>query len=109
MEIKILDKIENPLLKRTKIIADVLYSGAPTPKRNEVRKLLAAQLGSEEALLVIKQLNPKFGPKAKLTAILYKEKAQLDALEPKYIIGRETGQKLHKAATAKAPAAGKKK
>ncbi len=69
MELKILEKIDNPLLKRTKIIAEVLHQGLPTPKRTEIRKLLAAQLGADENLVVVRQLDPTFGSKSKLTRV----------------------------------------
>ena len=108
MEIKVLEKIESPLLKRTKIIAEVLYPGAPTPKRGDVRKLLAAQLGAEEALVVVRQLEPTFGPKAKLTALQYKDRAQLESIEQKHIIGREKGQKVKPTGKTKAAGPAKK-
>lgn len=93
MEIKILDKIENPLLNRTEIKAEVLHQGEPTPKRGDVRKLLAAQTGAEENVVVVRQLDSVFGVKSKLIAMIYKDRAQLEKLEPKHIIGREIGQK----------------
>lgn len=94
MEIKILDKIENPLLNRTEIKAEVLHRGEPTPKRGEVRKLISAQLGSEENLVVVRKLESVFGNKSKLVVMVYKDAAHLEKTEPKYIIGREKGQKL---------------
>jgi len=102
MEIKILYKTENPLFHRTEISAEVLHQGEATPKRGDVRKLLAAQLGADDTLVVIRQMDPTFGTKAKLTAMVYKDKAQLTSTEPKYIIGRETGQKLKPTGKAKA-------
>ena len=93
MEIKLLSKTENPLLNRLEITAEVLHQGEPTPKRGDVRKLLAAQLGAEENTVTIKKLDSTFGTKSKLIATIYKDRASLDKLEPKYIVGRETGQK----------------
>jgi len=94
MEIKILDKHENPLMNRTEIKAEVMHAGAATPKRGEVRKLIAAQLGAEENLTVVKKLEPTFGNKSKLQVMIYQDAKQMEKIEPKYIIGREKGQKL---------------
>jgi ribosomal protein S24E len=93
MEISIKSKTENPLMNRTEIQAVVSYAASPTPKRGEVRKLLAAQLGADENLLVIRKLKPKFGSHADCLAILYKSKEDLDKTEPEHIRGREAGQK----------------
>ncbi|MFH0869306.1 MAG: 30S ribosomal protein S24e [archaeon] len=94
MEIKILNKHENPLMNRTEITAEILHQSEPTPKRNDVRKLLAAQLGHEEKLVVIKKIGTEFGMKSKLTANVYHDSGHMEKIEPKYIIGREKGQKL---------------
>jgi len=94
MEIKILNKIENPLMNRTEITAEISHVGATTPKRTEVRKLISAQLGAEENLTVIQKIEPTFGNKSKLQVTIYKDLKQLEKIEPKYILGREKGQKL---------------
>ncbi len=102
MELKISNKFENKLLNRTEIEAAVLHAKEPTPKRGEMRKLLAAQLGAEESLLVIRKFSTKLSAAGKLTAMLYKSKEDLQKTEPKYIIGRETGQKKKPGAKAAA-------
>lgn len=107
MEIKILNKHENLLLNRTEIDAEISHINEATPKRNDVRKLLAAQLGAEEALTIIKKIEPVFGNKSKLRVTIYKDAKQLEKIEPKYIIGREKGQKLKPG--KKEPAAKEKK
>ena len=100
MEIKISNKTENKLLDRTEIEAEIINDKAATPKRNEVRKLLAAQLGADEQLLIIKKIAQSFGSAVKLSAMLYKTKEELQKYEPKYMIGRETGQKKKPGKTA---------
>jgi len=107
MEIKILNKHENPLMNRTEITAEILHQSEPTPKRNDVRKLLAAQLGHEEKLVVITQIDTTFGLKSKLTASVYKDTAHMEKIEPKYIQGREKGQKLKPGKKAEAAEAKK--
>ena len=102
MELKVTNKTENKLLNRTEIEAAVLYAGEPTPKRKDLRKLLAAQIGADESLLSLQKLSTGMGAKGKLFAMLYKSKEDLQKTEPKYIIGRETGQKKKPGAKATA-------
>lgn len=94
MEIKILEKIENPLMNRLAIKAEILYAKEPTPKRADVRTELAKALNLNQEQLVIKAIKPKFGFKAICSAMYYLNKESLEKFEPKYIIGREKGQKL---------------
>jgi len=94
MEIKILEKHENPLMNRTEITAEISHLSASTPKRGDVRKLIAAQLGADETLTVVRKIEPTFGNKSKLLVIIYKDAKHLEKTEPKYIQGREKGQKL---------------
>ncbi len=106
MELKISNKFENKLLNRIEIEASVLHAKEPTPKRAEMRKLLAAQLGADESLLVIRKFSSKIGAGGRLLAMLYKSKEDLQKTEPKYIIGRETGQKMRAKAKALAAPSG---
>ncbi len=101
MELKIINKAENKLLNRTAIEASVSYAKEITPKRKDLRKLLAAQLGADESLLVIRQFSATLGTSAKLFANLYKTKEDMQKREPKHIIGRETGNKKKPAGKAK--------
>ena len=101
MEIRILNKKENVFFSRTEIDAEVLHAGQPTPKRTEAKKLLAAQLGADETLLLIRNMTTNFSDRAKMKAVLYKDQAHLDKNEPKYIIGRNTGAKKKRVGKAK--------
>ena len=107
MEVKILGKKDNLFFNRTHISAEVDHRNEATPKRTEVRKALASALNANSELLVVRQLKSQFGFKAKCTAVLYKTKEDLQKYEPKYILGREAGQKLKHVKVAKAPAAAK--
>jgi ribosomal protein S24E len=107
MEIKITDKKDNLFFNRTHISAEVDHRGEPTPKRADVRKALAVSLNANSELLVIRSLKSQFGFKAKCSAMLYKNKEDLQKYEQKYILGREAGQKLKHVKVAKAPAAAK--
>ena len=101
MEIKILNKTENALFNLTEITAEVAHEGAATPKRADVRKLLAAQLGAEENRLALRQIDTPFSTKSKIIAVLYKTKEDLQRAEPKYIVGRDTGAKKKRVGKAK--------
>ncbi len=101
MDLKILNKLENALLNRTEITAEVSHEGAATPKRADVRKLLAAQLGADETCLALRKIDTPFSTRSKITAALYKTKEELQKTEPKYVIGRDTGQKKKRVGKAK--------
>ncbi len=107
MDVKILAKKDNLFFNRTHISAEVDHRNEATPKRAAVRKALAVALNANSELLAVRQVKSQFGFKAKCTAVLYKTKEDMQKYEPKYVIGREAGQKLHKVKAATAPAAAK--
>ncbi len=93
MEIEILGKVENLILNRIEIAAEINHEGKPTPTRAEIRKQLAAELGADENLLVIKKIETGFGTSSKCDAILYKSREELEKTEAKYILKREEKSK----------------
>lgn len=89
MKVEIVEKAENPLLKRTEIKFKVDHTGAPTPKRLEVQAQLAALLGISEELLVIGKLASTYGHQvASGIARAYSSREQLEELEPKHLLKR---------------------
>jgi small subunit ribosomal protein S24e len=89
MKVEVVDKVENPLFKRTEVKFRVDHAGAPTPKRLEVRPQLAALLGVAEDLLVIDKLASTHGRQvASGIARTYSSREQLDKTEPKYLLKR---------------------
>ncbi|MEM2954553.1 MAG: 30S ribosomal protein S24e [Candidatus Nanoarchaeia archaeon] len=94
MEIKILEKVENPLMNRVEIKAEITHVKEATPKRAEIRPELAKILNVNQEQIVIQNIKPKFGFKAICNARYYSNKESLEKFEPKYILGRERGQKL---------------
>lgn len=89
MKVEIVEKKENPLLKRSEIKFRVDHSNAPTPRRLEVRSQLAAQLGVAEELLVIEKLASTSGKQvASGLARAYSSREELEELEPKYLLER---------------------
>ena len=77
MNIKVIKKIERPLLSRTELDAEVHFDGA-TPKRTELLKSLAAALKVSEDIVIIRRIYTNFGARsAKFTANIYKTKEDL--------------------------------
>ncbi|MDI6888368.1 MAG: 30S ribosomal protein S24e [Methanocellales archaeon] len=88
MEIKVIEKKTNPLLKRQEIWFDVHHEG-PTPAREDVKNKLAAMLNAEPTLVIIERMRSEYGRRrAHGYAKLYKSKKQLDSIERAYIIQR---------------------
>jgi len=89
MKVEVVDKLENPLFKRTEVKFRVNHSDAPTPKRLEVRPQLAALLGVAEDLLVIDKLASTHGRQvASGIARAYSSREQLEKVEPKHLLRR---------------------
>ena len=61
MEVEILEKKDNTLLKRTEIEFKIGHPKSTTPKRNEVRDLVATELGAKKESVVIDNLKSTFG------------------------------------------------
>ena len=107
MEIKNIDKKENKLLNRTEIIAEVHHSKGPTPKRLDLKRQIAAKVGANEDLLVIKKIEPTFGSKTLVYANVYPSVEELNKIEQKHIQKRlekakkKLESKAKKAAEAK--------
>ncbi len=89
MKVEVVNKVENPLFKRTEVKFRVDHAGAPTPKRLDVRPQLAALLGVAEDLLVIDKLASTHGRQiASGIARTYSSREQLEKVEPKYLLKR---------------------
>lgn len=89
MELKIVEKDENPLLKRTEVRFEVDHAGAATPKRLDVRKQLAGELGVPEDTVVIEKFATMHGRQvASGIARAYDSRERLEELEPKHLLER---------------------
>jgi small subunit ribosomal protein S24e len=89
MKVSVIKKDENPLLKRLEVRFEVDHEGGPTPKRLDVRKELAGQLGVPEDMVVIEKFATMYGRQiASGIARAYDSKERLEELEPKYLLGR---------------------
>ncbi len=93
MKAEILDKKENPLLRRTEIIADLEYDGA-TVSRKQLQEELAKKLKVEPELVAIRHIYPAFGDrKAEAVVHVYQSKEDVDKIESKVYLNRTAGTK----------------
>ena len=61
MELKILEKRENPLLHRVEVKFEVSHPKSKTPSRDEVRNLLAANLNADIKRVILDKVETPYG------------------------------------------------
>ena len=96
MEIKIITKKENPLLKRTEVHFIVEYDNKSTPSRLEIRKKVEKLLKKNSGLVIIKKIETRAGTHtAAGLANIYNSVQQANRVEPIHYLKRNAGpQKL---------------
>ena len=83
MDLKVIEKKEEPLLSRTKIVSQINFNAA-TPSAKDVKSKIASSVNADESLIVIKSIYTNFGfKKADVTAYLYKDKKEMESIEIK--------------------------
>ena len=104
VEIEILEKLENPLLNRTEVNFRVLGEGV-TPRRSEVKKALAENLGVKEELIAVDKIEQGFGvAQATGRANVYKDSESMK-IELAYKIERGKPKEKKTEEKAEAPSA----
>ncbi len=89
MEVEILDKKENPLLKRVEVTFKAVHKAKPSPTRDELRSQVAKRLKAQKDIVVIQRAEATFGRYETIGyAKVYKEKAQALSVEPPHILVR---------------------
>ncbi|MFP3202109.1 MAG: 30S ribosomal protein S24e [Sulfolobus sp.] len=105
LKVKVSDKVEgvierevvNNVLKRREVYVKLYHIGVGTPSRKEVIKALASLYNTGEDLIVIKKTSTIYGAGISyVRANIYENKEILQKIEPQYLIGRDTGQKVKK-------------
>ncbi|MBU0627559.1 MAG: hypothetical protein KKC75_00070 [Nanoarchaeota archaeon] len=97
MDLKIINKKDNPLLSRIEVNAEVNFVNSPTPKKEDVKKKIASVEKADEKLVVIKKVVNTYGiGKIQVLAYIYSSEEELKNIEPK---------KKDKGAKAEAPKA----
>ncbi len=105
MELEIIKKTENDFLSRTEAKFTIKHEGTPTPSLEEAKKLLAAKLGADIELIIIRKISSDFGLGASTgLAHIYTSKEALEKSEPKHFITRNTARKKKEAAEKPAEA-----
>ncbi len=89
MELKIIEKKENPLLHRVEVKFEVSHPKSKTPSRDEVRNLLAANLNADKSRIILDRIETPFG--ATITrgfAKIYDSVEDAKKIEPEYMLIR---------------------
>ena len=89
MEIKIVDKKENPLLHRLEVKFVVSHPKSKTPSRDDVRNLIAANLSAEKNRVILDYMHTPFGAnETSGYAKIYDSVENAKKIEPDYILLR---------------------
>lgn len=89
MEIKIISKKENPLLKRKEVQFRVEHSQGKTPVRLDIKRSIASELQLSDKLVFIKRMRTLTGTNTTLGfANAYESIDQAKFIEPEYIVKR---------------------
>ena len=89
MDLKIIEKKEEPLLSRTRIFAEISFDSTP-PKKTDVQSKVASLQKVSESLIVVKDIKTIFGTKsAKTVCYQYQDEKKLKLVEPKVKIKKK--------------------
>ncbi|MBI2107034.1 hypothetical protein HYT57_03545 [Candidatus Woesearchaeota archaeon] len=79
---KIVQKINHPLLKREQITFEIEHAGSKTPKSDEILQKIAEATKASKELIKIKNIVPGYGvTKAKVIANIYKDENAFKHIE----------------------------
>jgi small subunit ribosomal protein S24e len=91
MELKIISKKENPLLKRKEVKFTVVHTQGKTPARLDIKRSLASELQVSDKLVFVKRMKTMTGTSIAVgEANAYESEAQAKIIEPAYIMKRNT-------------------
>src|SRR3989441_4074366 len=89
MQLEVLQRTENPLLKRFEATLKAPHKAQPTPTRDALRAFLAKELNATKAIVVIDYQASTFGRYETVGAAkVYKTKEEALAVERKHILVR---------------------
>lgn len=89
MELKILEKRNNPLLHRVEVRFEVIHPKEKTPTRDDIRNMLAANLNADKKRVILDSMYTKFGtPRTTGYAKIYETVEHAMRIEPEYILLR---------------------
>lgn len=81
MELKIINKKEDPLLSRTRVESKIAFDKS-TPSKDEIKSRLGKDLGKDEKLIVVKGIYTEYGlKKGKNLSYVYENEESLKRIE----------------------------
>jgi small subunit ribosomal protein S24e len=91
MDVKIVTKKENPVLKRKEVEFTVEHTQGKTPGRLDIKRLIASQLQVSDKLVFVKRMKTLTGTNTAIGAAnAYESEAQAKLIEPEYIVKRNS-------------------
>lgn len=103
MEINIKRETENKLIGRSELDIKIVHPKEPTPKREDIRNKLAAQMNKDSNLIIIPEVKTSYGTgKSKCKVFIYKDEATLKATELPYMLKRHGAKDAPKEVAAPA-------
>ena len=91
MELKILSKKENPLLKRKEVKFTVVHTQGKTPARLDIKRSIASELQISGKLVFVKKMKTMTGTNTAVgEANAYETEVQAKLIEPAYIMKRNS-------------------
>jgi ribosomal protein S24E len=79
---KILKKDKSKLIDRVEVLIEYQHIGKPTPSTNEIKKEISNELKAKEELVIVKDINTKFGEGNSLIRVhVYDNLEELKKLE----------------------------
>tara|TARA_B110001452_G_scaffold267229_1_gene276281 strand:- start:4757 stop:5083 length:327 start_codon:yes stop_codon:yes gene_type:complete len=101
---EIIDRKENPLLNRVEIEFRWTHEGKPTPSRVDMLNGIASiEPGSNRDLIVIKDVNTRFGVSTTTGLGLVYSDAKSMKVEPDYMHSRYSGMRSSSDTPSKSP------
>lgn len=88
-EIEILRQVENPVMERTEVNFRVIHEDEATPKRDEIKELLAGMLKVNKKNIIVEKMSHEFGKQqTNGNARVYKNVETARKYERKHILKR---------------------
>lgn len=91
MDVKIVSKKENPVLKRKEVEFTVEHNQGKTPLRLDIKRTIASQLQISDKLVFVKRMKTLTGTSTTVGAAnAYESETQAKLIEPEYIVKRNS-------------------
>lgn len=105
-EVKIIEKKDEPILKRKAVVFEVSHGASGTPKRKETKSKLATLLSADEGLVVIDGFVTSYGlNRTRGRAFVYASEDAMKVAEGAAKVGKEKEGKYKKPAPGTVPGA----